>query len=367
MLAVKEIERKGKRVLIALASRAVKSTPLTPEQVRASKPRRILVVRQHNQMGDMLLATPAYRAIKESLGEVEVGVVTAPINRDVLVGNPYVNEVFTYNNRNLPQAVRMIRAVRRRRYDLVIILHTVSFSFTSALIGLLSGARIRAGSTSRAFGHTLSAAFYHVELPLPASAELAKMNETEHNLYPLRALGIDTDNMSPLIVPSPASRLWAGDFVHRTTASGKPRLVVHPGAGKAGNVWPPQNFAKVVNELNETFPVNVCVIKGPRDDDHVAAFDREARAPYALIERRSIGDVAAVIEMSDLVLCNDTGIMHVSCAVGAKTLAVFGPTDPVRWAPRCPNLYFVRAEQGDLRRLGVTPVLERAQLLLGLA
>jgi ADP-heptose:LPS heptosyltransferase len=367
MGAVKDIEKRGKRLLIRLASRAVKTAPYTPQAVRASDPRRILVVRQHNQMGDMLLATPAYRAIKESFGPVEVGVVTAPINRDVLVGHPYVDDVFTYNNRDLFGTLRMIRAIRRHRYDLVIILHTVSFSFTSALIGLLSGARIRVGSTSRPFGNALSEAFYHLELPLPAPDELAGMNEAEHNLYPLRVLGIDTEDISPLIVPSSANRSWALDFLGRTTMEGRKRLVVHPGAGKAGNVWPPENFADVVNKLNERFPVDVCVIKGPRDEAHVEAFGRAARAPYVLVEKRPIGDVAALLERADLALCNDTGIMHVSCAVGAKTLAVFGPTDPVRWAPRCANLSFVRAEGGDLRRLGVGPVLEKAQVLLELA
>jgi ADP-heptose:LPS heptosyltransferase len=63
---------------------------------------------------------------------------------------------------------------------------------------------------------------------------------------------------------------------------------------------------------------------------------------------------------ADLVLCNDTGIMHVACAVGARTLAVFGPTDPVRWAPRSPNLEVIRAENGDLARLDPAAVVERA-------
>ena len=365
MGATKEIEKRGKRLLIALASRVVRTRPVSPRAARASRPQRILVVRQHNQMGDMLLATPAYRAIKESLGEVQIDVVTAPINRDVLRGNPYVDRTFTYNNRNPVGTLRMIRSIRRRRYDLVIVLHTVSFSFTSALIGLVSGARIRAGSTSGPFGHTLSRAFYHVELPLPASDELARMNEAEHNLYPLRALGIDTDNISPLIVPSSANRSWARELFDRTTTAGRRRVVVHPGAGKTGNVWPPANFAAVVNGLNRHSPIDVLVVKGPRDALHVEAFAEAVRVSCALVERRPIGDVAAVLENADLVLCNDTGIMHVSCAVGAKTLAVFGPTDPVRWAPRCPNLFFVSAEGGDLRRLGVEPVLAKAKAMLG--
>ncbi len=366
MGVTKTIERRGKRLLVGLASRLVKTTPMSSEEIRAANPKRILVVRQQNQMGDQLLAIPAYRAIKESLGSVELSVITAPINRDVLLNNPYVDHVFTYNNRDLAGTIRMIRDIRGMRYDLAIVLHTVSFSFTSALIGLLSGARIRVGSTSDPFGNSLGGAFYHLELPLPEARELAQMNEAEHNVYPLRALGIDTRDLSPIVVPGPASLSFAREFLGRTTKPDRKRIVVHPGAGKAANVWPPSNFAEVVNRLAARVEFDLCVVRGPRDAHAVEEFGRAVRVPYALLEGRPIGDVAAVLRSSDLVLCNDTGIMHVSCAVGAATLAVFGPTDPVRWAPRCANLTVVRAKDGDLRQLDPGSVLEGVLRLLGL-
>ena len=96
----KQIEKRGKRALIGLACRLVRTAPISSQEIRDSRPRRILVVRQHNQMGDMLLATPAYRAIKESLENVRLGVVAARFNRNVLLNHPFVDEVFTYNNRD---------------------------------------------------------------------------------------------------------------------------------------------------------------------------------------------------------------------------------------------------------------------------
>jgi ADP-heptose:LPS heptosyltransferase len=360
MGVTKKIERKGKRFLVRIASRLVRTERKSPEEILAARPRRILVVRQQNQMGDMLLATPAYRAIKESLENPEVGVVSARINRDVLLNNPFVDIVFTYNNRDPAGAVRMIREIRKTRFDLAIVLHTVSFSFTSALIGLFSGAAARVGSTSDPFGHELGGAFYHLELPLPTEEELSRMNEAEHNLYPLRALGIDTKDLSPLIVPTAENASFAREFVEKTSRPGRKRIVVHPGAGKTENVWPPERFGEVVNRLDRSIEADFYVVKGPRDGRHVAEFGRTASAPYAVLEGRPIGDVAAVLREADLVLCNDTGIMHVSCAVRANTLAVFGPTDPGRWAPRSANLSIVRAENGDLRRLDVETVVEAA-------
>jgi heptosyltransferase-2 len=85
-----------------------------------------------------------------------------------------------------------------------------------------------------------------------------------------------------------------------------------------------------------------------------------------VVRGRSIGDVAALLRRADLVLCNDTGVMHVAAAARARVLAVFGPTDPFRWAPRCPNLRVVRARDGDLRTLPAAEVAEQAAEWAGL-
>jgi ADP-heptose:LPS heptosyltransferase len=261
----------------------------------------------------------------------------------------------------------MIREIRRRKFDVVIVLHTVSFSFTSAALGLLSGARHRVGSTSEPFGHALSRSFFHLELPLPRPAELATMNEAEHNLYPLRAAGIDTADLTPLIVPGEDNRRWAAGFLGEPRLRGAVRMVIHPGAGKIANIWPQERFAEAVNQIAGAVPLDLTVIEGPRDAEAVGAVCAGIATPARILRGRPIGDVAAVLQQADLVLCNDTGVMHVACAAGARTLAVFGPTDPHRWAPRCENLTIVRAEGGDLSELTAQNVSERALELLDAA
>lgn len=361
---IKTIERRGKQLLASALTRVIRTTRATRDEILATPPRRIIVVRQQNQMGDMLLAVPAFRAIKETFPEAEVTVVSAPINRDVMINNPYVDRVLTYNSRDPLAIPHLIGDMRRVRADLLIVLHTVSFSFTSAVLGLLSGARYRVGSTSSPFGSRMSEAFYHLELPLPSESELATMNEAQHNLYPLAALGMRTDDIRPLLVPTSSETKWAQGFVADHTRATARKLAVHPGAGKVENIWQPERFAEVVNLLAEQIPIDLVVIEGPRDADPVATFCALARPSNTVLRGRSIGDVAAVMQACDLVLCNDTGVMHVAGAAGARTLAVFGPTDPNRWAPRCDNLHIVRSPNGSLA--GVTPneVYERALALL---
>jgi ADP-heptose:LPS heptosyltransferase len=233
------------------------------------------------------------------------------------------------------------------------------------LLGLLSGARFRVGSSSEGFGNRMSRSFYHLELPLPSEAALAAMNESEHNLYPLAAVGIATEDISPVLVPSSEETEWARRFVSEHVAPGARKLAVHPGAGKVQNIWPPERFAEVVDLLSQRVRLSVFVLEGPRDTGSVSRFCRVSRVPRTVIRGRSIGHVAAIMQQCDLVLCNDTGVMHVSSAAGARTLAIFGPTDPSRWAPRCPNLHIVRGKDGRLEELTPAEVFNKALSVMG--
>jgi heptosyltransferase-2 len=363
---VKTIERTGKRSLMRALGRFLKARPITVEAFRAMRFQRILVVRQHNQMGDMMLAIPALRAIRETYPGARIGIVSSTLNRGVLANSPYLDRVFTYDKRRPQSGLTMVRAIRSERFDLVIVLHTVSFSFTSLVLAVLSGAKVRVGSTSHRVGDSLTGTYLNLTLPLPGPEALAGMNEAEHNLFPLRAAGITTSDLAPLIVPGPESEAWAEEFARACWRGETTRLAVHPGAGKNENIWPPENFAAVVDELNGRRAVSLAVIQGPADAGSARAFERACGVKGTAVRGRPITDVAALLRRADLVLCNDTGVMHVASAAGARVLSVFGPTDPVRWAPRCPGLSVVRAPGGDLRALTPAAVAARAMEYLGL-
>jgi len=348
---------------MGLTTSLVRTPKKSREEILATPPKKIFVIRQHNQMGDMLLAVPAFRAIKETFPDAEVTVLSAPINRDVLKNNPYVDHVMTFDKLSPFGTLGLVGKARQQRFDLVIVLHTVSFSFTSGLLGLLSGACHRIGSTSAPWGHRLSTAFFHFELPLPSQQELATMNESEHNLYPLRAFGIDTDDIGPLLVPDVDNVAFAERFLRQRTRKNATVIAVHPGAGKVGNIWSTTRFGATVKLLAQSCDLDVVVIQGPRDAETVATFIADTRAGEVL-KQRPIGDVAAVLQRVDLVLCNDTGVMHVAAAAGANTLAVFGPTDPFRWAPRRDNLHIVRSDDGSLEGITADMVAQRALALL---
>jgi len=74
--------------------------------------------------------------------------------------------------------------------------------------------------------------------------------------------------------------------------------------------------------------------------------------------------VASILSAADLLVTNDTGIMHVGGAVGAPVLSLFGPTDPYQWAPIGPVHRFIRAEDGNIDTIPIDEVLKHAREML---
>ncbi len=365
---LKKIEKKGKRALARLFSGFLRTVPVTAARLEDENIERLLVIRQQNQMGDMLCAVPAFRGLRKRFPRARISLVAASINSEVMQGNPYIDEVLTYqkerHRRNPFSIFGFIAALRRQRFDAALVLNTVSFSVTSMFLSVASGARIRIGCSGASFGHDLTSRYYHLELPLPPRDELEGMHEAEHNLYPLRMIGVDETNLASLIVPSPSDEEACGCLIERIDPRGNGFIVVLPGAGKKQNVWPPEKFAEAAARLRERFSCPVVAVRGPVDGETFDRFLEESGCEPVIISRPAIGFLAALMRGASVNLCNDTGVMHVAGAAGARCVAVFGPTDPERWKPVNKTVLAVRSHDGRTSSVSVDDVVEAAVSLM---
>lgn len=365
---LRKVERFAKLALARFVARFLTVEKLEPAEFSRVAVERLLVIRQHNQMGDMLLAVPAFRGLRKRFPGARITLVGSSINSRVMENNPYVDEVLTYakrrSRRNPLELPRFIGELRRRRFDAVIVLNTVSFSVTSMLLAVASGARLRVGSTSAPFGHDLTSRFYHLELPLPSPDELARMHESEHNLYPLAAIGVSERDLTSLLVPTETEREAARRFIAAAFGPEARFIVCHPGAGKRQNVWPPERFAELVRLLGEQRGLAAAAVRGPMDRETMDAFLAASTKLPAVVSCPTVGFLGALMERAALILCNDTGIMHIAGAVGARCVAVFGPTDPARWKPVNKIVVAVRGANGEVASVTVAEALEAALRLV---
>lgn len=329
--------RAAKQTMMRPLAWLARREPLTPAALLALRPGRIVVVRQHNQMGDMICATPALRAIAETWPGAELVLVTSPANAGVVRHNPQLARVLIYERppRQLPPFLRALRAIGA---ELAIVLSSVSFSLTSALIGLASGARHVIGADSRAFGWDFSRYCFSLEMP---ASPVVDRPAVAHGLAPLRAVGITTADESTVFVPAAAERAEAASLA-AATGLVDGFWALHPGAGKRQNLWPADRFGSVARRA-AAGGRQVAVLQGPADGGLVAALGIADVPGVRVLPPCGIGVVGGLLERADRFLCNDTGVMHVAGALRAPTLALFGPTDPLLWKPPASEVTALRA------------------------
>jgi heptosyltransferase III len=159
----------------------------------------------------------------------------------------------------------------------------------------------------------------------------ARCHASRHLLETLAPLGPLPDALPAVRLSAAAGeRAWAaGWLAERRLAAGL--VVLHPGAGSPVKVWP--GFETLARRLAAT-GLPVVVVTGPAE---AAAADR-LRAVAGLPEARvardlSLRQLSALFERAAVFVGNDSGLTHLAAVVGCATVALFGPTDPARWAP----------------------------------
>jgi ADP-heptose:LPS heptosyltransferase len=324
-----------KQWLSKMVARMVRRPVLLPAQLHSMQPARILVVRQQNQMGDMVCATPVFRALAETFPQSRIALVTAPVNMEVVRHNPHLDQVFTFDQKMWRNPLRFLGLLGRLRQfnpEVTFVLSSVSFSVTSAALALVSGARYVVGADSLPFGHDISRHAFSLEMP--STPELDR-HSVLHSLAPLQAIGITTDDLSTEVVPSTEEKLAAGQILQDLGL--QPGFwALHPGAGKKQNIWPASGFARVARLAVEQGH-QVLILHGPADAEPLAELktllDDSLGEKIQVAPPCSIGVGAALLQQADRFLCNDTGVMHVAGALPIPTVALFGPTDPELWKP----------------------------------
>jgi len=120
----------------------------------------------------------------------------------------------------------------------------------------------------------------------------------------------------------------------------------------------------LVNLLGREFEAATLLISGPMDEGPVSDVVERLSVRYYLLERQKIRIIASCLASADLLVSNDTGIMHVGAASGVPVLSLFGPTDPRQWAPCGTRHRYIQSRSGDIGSIAVEEVAETARRML---
>jgi len=293
------------------------------EAPKNGAPRRVLVLRVDERVGNVLLTTPLVTRLIESLPESEIHVLVAASKRGLLVPSIHAIPFEKKSFFKRPLAFwRSILALRAARYDVAIdASHWHDFSLTSALLLLLTGAPRRI-----AHDRGDAARFATDLVPPPSRPE----PEIDTKLRLLGPLGVPTHvlPMSTALGTAlpPALSGWLAEHAG-------PRVGIAPGARKLDHRLAPSLFRAAIAAATGAGARSI-ILWGPGEES--LARDVAAGTTASIAPPTNLDELAALMRACAVVVANDTGPMHLSVAVGTPTIALFSKDDHARWGHSAP-------------------------------
>ncbi|MGH7231745.1 MAG: putative lipopolysaccharide heptosyltransferase III [Nitrospiraceae bacterium] len=288
----------------------------------------ILVIKLR-YIGDVLLATPVLRALREGFPKARVTMAVNRGTEEIVTGNPDAHEVVVVDREGLAADIRFLRDLRRRRFDCVLDLTDAD---RSAMMAWASGAPVRIGFNDE---HRWRGLLYTSVVAAPPGHRI------ERDLAAVRALGIEPKSDQPVLNMSKQDDAEAAGLLNEigietSDAPGRrPLVLLHPGARYWFKAWPAERFAELADRLSEAYGCEVLVGGGSQDRAMAEAIQARARVPLkSLAGRAGLRHFAAVVKRCAVFIGNDSGAMHIAAAMDAPIVALFGPSNPAEWGPR---------------------------------
>ena len=322
-----------------MSSATAMPSPPAPRALNA-----ILVVKLAD-LGDVLTATPAIRALREAYPRARLEALVSPTSAGLLEGWDALDGVVTFHKSDfdrlagapaaLPRALRLARRLRGR-YEAVVLLHHLTTAWGTlkyACLALASGAPVRAGlDNGRGWFLTHRA----------PDAGFGARHEAEHWLAVAALLGARAERRSLEVPMSTQARAWAAARWAALGLGGHRVAILHPGSGaySLARRWPADRFASVGQALLGRLVDRVLILAGPAPGEAaLARWLADALGSAARVVANAPGPqaLAALLARGDLFIGNDSGVMHLAAAVGTPTVAVFGPTNDRAWGPYPPR------------------------------
>lgn len=309
------------------------------EKIHKSDIRRILV-RATNWVGDAVMSLPALEAVRENFPGSRISVLAKPWVTPIFESHPAVDQIIPFKKRQgyLRGSLDMFRLCSRIRnggFDLTVLFQN---AFEAALVARLGGSRYIVGYDADARGFLLT----H---PVKRNEAVLRVHQVEYYLCILRAMGWEAPNRDPVLYVSERHIDEAKHLLRSHGLEAEDFLVgIGPGAiyGKTKR-WPPERFARIGDQAVEKWGAKVLVM-GSRAESRICErlCKTMTHGSVNICGLTSLGVAIALVSLFGIFITNDSGLMHISAALGVPTVAIFGSTDPVATGPRGPNTRIVK-------------------------
>lgn len=296
-----------------------------------SRPR--IAVFRALQLGDMLCATPALRSLRAAVPDAHITLIGLPSVEELIRRLPHLVDDFVRfpGYPGLPEQpadtrafAAFARAMRRRRFDLVLQLHG-SGPTSNEIVATLGGTRLAGFFDGK--GCPPGPGF----IPWPRGHEIHRLLSLTTSLG-APPLGCRTE----LPVTAEDEQSLASLAAAHSLDFDRPFVCIHPGARLPSRRWPVERFAAVGQAIVDRGLGLLVTGSAAETDLGTSLADFVSPRPPVLSGKTTLGQVAALLRRAQLLVSNDTGAVHIAAAVGTRAVVVASGSDVERWRPLYP-------------------------------
>ncbi|MDF3034952.1 MAG: waaF [Paucimonas sp.] len=292
--------------------------------------RNILCIRL-DHLGDVLMTTPAIRALKHSLPGCRITLLASDNGAAGARFMPEIDETIRYASAWMKSGgaadakadLEMVRILQAKNFDAVVIFTAYGQSpLPAAMLCYLAGIPLRLARCRDNPYHLLT------DWVRDSEPQEKTRHEVRRQLDLIASIGCSTrDERLSFRIPD-QDAAWARRHLQKIGINlAEPWILLHPGATAASHSYPPAMWAEAVNRLFTKLECPIVFIGGASQ----AAMINEIRAgltcpSFSLAGKLELGCVAAVLAQAPVLLCNHSGAAHLAAAVGTPVVSLYAPT-----------------------------------------
>jgi heptosyltransferase-3 len=329
---LKKLEKSLKRA-VAFLGRWMFSEEFPRREIpRAGELRRVLVIRQDNRLGNLLLITPLLHALRLSLPRARIFLIVSDAYPELFEGSADIDGLILFRKKELLRypwrALRFLRRLRREGFDMAVDLsHPHSFSLSSALLARLCGAPHRLGFERGDARHYLT---------LRAARPLGKVHEADAFLLLLDRIGLKGAPGTLRYSVRKDERSWAVDEIgklgFRAETDG-PLVGIFTGGRGKKRIGIPE-YMEIARGIEESVPGRIVFFLGPRERPRRKDFEQASEGRWIVAPANSLRQFAALLSVLDVLVTPDSGPMHLASAIGVPVVALFREDTAWHYGPR---------------------------------
>ena len=274
-------------------------------------------------LGDVVFALPTIQALRARLPHVRITVVAHAPAHELLSHHPSIDSVikipYTQED-SLRAACRFARGLRKYQFDLAVLFPN---SFRSAMMVWLSGAKIRVGYRTEGRGLLLT----H---PIEVREDSRSIHGMDYYSKIVSCMGIDTVAKKFESVTSEEEVVQQEELLTQQGVYPSDfKVAIQPGASKPEKRWHPERFGILCQKLIKERGAKILLLGSDAEAELIDQVRKFCPREHSLVfTGKNMKAVLALLQNCQLLIANDSGLMHLSAMVGTPLVAIFGPGSP---------------------------------------